>query len=134
MSGISIFIADDHNLVREGLRALIEADEGMSVAGEAADLTEVLDGVEQVKPQVVLLDVYFPQGTSFAVCRQLKRAHPEIKVIFLTGASDDAVVNESMMSEGDGFLLKGVRFKQFASAIRDVMAGRSVVDQSLFES
>jgi len=134
MSEITVFIADDHNLVREGIRALIEADENLVVAGEEANLDKVFEGVKNVRPQVVLLDVYFPTGTSFEVCMQIKRELPGTKVIFLTGMEGESVVQESIMSEGDGFLLKGVKFRQFSSAIRDVMAGRSVIDQSLFDS
>lgn len=131
MSEIRVFIADDHNLVREGIRSLIEAADSLVVAGEASRLDQVLDGVKAAKPQVVLLDVFFPAGPSFKVCEAIKEAMPEVKVIFLTGVDDKKVVNESIMSDGDGFLLKGVKFAQFVSAIRDVMAGKSVIDQSV---
>lgn len=131
MSEIRVFIADDHNLVREGIRSLIEAADNLAVAAEASRLDQVLDAVKESKPQVVLLDVFFPAGPSFKICEAIKTEMPEVKVIFLTGVDDQKVVNESIMSEGDGFLLKGVKFAQFVAAIRDVIAGKSVIDQSV---
>lgn len=131
MGSIRVFIADDHNLVREGIRALIEAAENLEVAGEEERLSQVAEKVAEIQPQVLLLDVYFPEGPSFSVCTELKERFPELKVIFLTGMDDPKIVQESILSEGDGFLLKGVKLQTFTAAIRDVMAGKSVIDQSV---
>ncbi len=133
MSEITVFIADDHNLVREGIQLLIDSADNMRVVGQVESLPRVLDAVKAAKPDVVLLDVYFPEGPSFSVCSEIKTVLPETKVIFLTGMDDERIVQESILSEGDGFLLKGVKYREFATAIRDVVAGRSIIDPHVME-
>jgi two-component system response regulator DevR len=128
MPQIKVFIADDHHLVREGISQLIGSADEMEVVGETGVLEEILEAVKSTRPHVVLLDVLFPEGPSFSICTQIKEALPETKVVFLTGLDDERTVQESILSEGDGFLLKGVKYKEFVSAIRDVMAGKSIID------
>lgn len=133
MSTISVMVADDHGLVREGLRALVEASDTLDYVGEASRLSEVEAAVEEIRPDVLLLDVEFPDGRSFDICTRLKQNRPELKVLFLTGIAGRDIVNQCLMTEADGFLLKGVKYNELTSAIRDVMAGRSIMDPNVLD-
>lgn len=133
MSVISIFVADDHDLVREGLKSLIDNSDQLNHVGEAASLNAIEPALEERMPDVLLLDVEFPEGRSFETCARLKKQFPKLKILILTGISSREIVNECLMSEADGFLLKGVKYNELVSAIRDVMAGRSIMDPHVLD-
>ena len=133
MGSISVFVADDHDLVREGLKSLIENSDQLSHVGEAATLDAIIPALDRQLPDILLLDVEFPEGKSFTTCAQIKDKFPTLKVLILTGISSKEIVNECLLSEADGFLLKGVKYNELVTAIRDVMAGRSIMDPHMLE-
>ncbi|MEI6861258.1 MAG: response regulator transcription factor [Verrucomicrobiota bacterium] len=125
---IRLVIVDDSELVRAGLRLLLGEDPGLSIAGEAGN---VADGVElclRLRPDVTLLDIRLPDGTGLDACREILRRAPGVRVLMLTSAADDRLVDEAVAAGAHGYLLKEIDAPGLRRAIRDVAAGRSVLD------
>lgn len=131
MKRIPILIADDHEMVRVGLRALLETYEDVEIVGDTGSLDRLPGLVERLQPRVLLLDVKFPGGHSFEACRRLKATHPELGVLFLTSHGNESVVVQCIENRGDGFLLKDVASEELVAAIRKVAAGQSILDASM---
>jgi two-component system response regulator DevR len=131
MNPISLLIADDHAMVRMGLRSLLDTCPGITVVGEADSLEGLSARVEEMQPTVLLLDVKFPTGDSFSSCEALKRKHPELRVLFLTSHGTDEVVFQCIRCGADGFLLKDVAPEVLTQAVLDVAAGKSILDPSV---
>ena len=122
---ISVLVADDHGIVREGLRRLVEAEADLQVTGEARDGREVLQQVEEQKPQVVVLDISMPRLGGLETLERLRTLHPDVKVILLS-VHDDAPFIQSAISLGaDGYVLKNGRASEIVTAIRAVTKGGS---------
>jgi DNA-binding NarL/FixJ family response regulator len=122
---ISVLIADDHGLVREGLRRVIEGESGVAVCAEAADGEEVLAQVERQRPDVVLLDVQMPRLGGLETLGRLRARHPSVKVILLSVRSEAPLVHSALALGADGYLEKSVEPAAIGRAVRDVMRGGS---------
>ncbi len=122
---IRILIADDHAVVREGLRALIAAEAGMELVGEAADGAEAVEKVRVLKPDVILLDLVMPRCTGLEAIKQIKADNPQARILVLTSFDDDDKVLTAIKSGALGYLLKDSAPQQLLQAIRDVYHGRS---------
>jgi NarL family two-component system response regulator LiaR len=125
---IRILIADDHGVVREGLRALIRTEKGMKLLGEAENGEQALTLVRQLQPDILLLDMVMPGMSGLDVIRELKREAPArgaapLRILVLTSFSDDEMVFPAIKSGADGYLLKNTPPRTLLSAIRDVYAG-----------
>lgn len=131
MKTIRLFIADDHELVRRGLAALVGASGAIEVVGESGSLDALPSVIEASQPDVLLLDVKFPQGDSYTVCGALKERWPDLKVLFLTSHGSEEVVFACIESGANGFLLKDVEPDQLVHAIHDVSEGKSILDPSV---
>ncbi len=125
---VRVFICDDHEVVREGLRGLIGRQEGMSVVGEAATAAEAVEGCARTKPDVVIMDVRLPDGSGIEACREIREARPETGVIMLTSYADDEALFASIVAGAAGYLLKQTRGQAVAEAVKAVAAGRSLLD------
>ena len=123
-----VLICDDHDVVREGLRALISRQDGMSVVGEAGTVAEAVKSAERSKPDVVIMDVRLPDGSGVEACRAIREARPETKVIILTSYADDEALFASIIAGASGYLLKQTRGQAVVDAIVAVAAGRSLLD------
>jgi two-component system, NarL family, response regulator DevR len=128
---IPVFLLDDHQVVREGLRTLLEADGGMVVVGEAGTAAEALVRIPAVQPRVAVLDVRLPDGTGIEVCREIRSAHPQVACLMLTSFSDDEALVDAIMAGASGYVLKEVGGSDLVSDIRKVAAGHSLLDPTL---
>src|SRR6476659_4825083 len=125
MSKIRIMLADDHTLFRQGIRTLISVEPDMEVVGEAANGGDAVDKCGEVRPDVVLMDIGMPGLSSFEATRQIKKARPETKVLFLTMYDDEDYLVEGMEVGASGYVLKDSPAAQLVAAIRDICRGGS---------
>lgn len=126
-----MFLLDDHEVVREGLRHLLEAEDDMAVVGEAATATEALARIPELRPRVAVLDVRLPDGNGVEVCREVRSQHHDIACLMLTSFSDDEAVFDAIMAGASGYVLKEVRGSDLVTDIRKVAAGHSLLDPEL---
>ena len=128
---IRVFLLDDHEIVRRGVRDLLEADEDIEVVGEAGTVAEALDRIPLALPDVAVLDVQLPDGSGVEVCRDVRSARPELACLMLTSFSDDEALFEAIMAGASGYLLKQVRGSDIVDAVRRAAAGQSLLDPAL---
>lgn len=137
-SMISIVVADDHGIVREGLRRLLESEPGLKVCGEAADGREVLEQVASAKPDIVVMDITMPRLGGLETLERLRKEHKQTKVILLSAHRDPSFIQSAISLGADGYVLKDGRASEIVTAIREVMKGgsyfspavaREIVDQ-----
>jgi len=130
-STIRVFLLDDHEVVREGLRSLIESTGDMAVVGEASNAAEAIIRLPLAHPDVAVLDVRLPDGNGVEVCREIRSTHPEIVCLMLTSFSDDEALFDAIMAGAAGYVLKEVRGSDLVGDIRKVASGQSLLDPSL---
>ena len=128
---IRVFLLDDHEVVRDGVKALLAAADGIEVVGEAGTVREALDRIPPTRPDVALLDVQLPDGSGVEVCRDLGSDHPEVRCVMLTSFTDDEALFEAIVAGAAGYLLKQVRGTDIVDAIRRVAEGQSLLDPAL---
>ena len=122
---IRILIADDHAVVREGLRALITSEPGMEVVGEAEDGVEAITGARSLQPDVILLDLLMPRKNGIEAIQDIKKENPEARILVLTSFAEDDKVFPAIKSGALGYLLKDSSPQELLQAIRDTHAGES---------
>src|SRR5947209_12452809 len=130
---IRILLADDHHLVRQGLRVLLEEEPNFVLVGEAADATEVVQLTDRVRPDVLLLDLMMPGINGLAALRQVVKCAPQARVIILSMYSNEAYVFEALRDGAAGYVLKSSRADELVLAVREVMAGRRYLSPPLTE-
>ena len=130
-SPIRVFLLDDHEVVRRGLRDLLEADGDVWVVGEAGTAEEALRRIPPTRPDVAILDVRLPDGDGVEVCRAVRAAHPEVHCLILTSFADDETLFQAIMAGAAGYLLKQVRGPDLVDAVRRVAAGQSLLDPAV---
>jgi DNA-binding NarL/FixJ family response regulator len=125
---LKVMLVDDHEIVRQGLRALLEATEDIEVIAEADNGVSAvsLDAIH--RPDVIVMDVRMPDGSGVEACRAIRDARPDAQVIMLTSFSDDEALFNSIMAGAAGFVLKQIRGGDLVDAIRTVGAGKSLLD------
>src|SRR5437899_3176045 len=128
---IAVFLLDDHEIVRRGLRDLIEAEDDMSVTGEASSAEEALSRIPPTRPDVAVLDVRMPDGDGVEVCREVRSRHPEVQCLMLTSFADDEALFSAIMAGAAGYVLKQIRGTELIDAIRKVAAGESLLDPAV---
>jgi len=126
VADIRVLIADDHPVVRRGLRALLSTVDGFEVVGEAADGAEAVREAQLTRPDVVLMDVRMPDLDGVEATRRIRKAVPETAVLMLTMYDDDATVFTAMQAGARGYLLKGAEQDDIADAIRAVVRGQAI--------
>ena len=126
-----VFLLDDHEIVRRGLRDLIEGQADLHVVGEAGSVQEALDRIPACRPDVAVLDVQLGDGSGIEVCRDVRAAHPEIACVMLTSFADDEALLDSVIAGAAGYVLKQVRGQDLLDAIRRVAAGQSLLDPAV---
>ncbi|MER5354962.1 response regulator transcription factor [Kitasatospora sp. NPDC002551] len=125
---IRVFLLDDHEVVRRGVHELLSVEDDIDVVGEAGTAAEALTRIPAVHPDVAVLDVRLPDGNGVEVCREIRSRLPEIKCLMLTSFSDDEALFDSIMAGASGYVLKAIRGTDLITAVRDVAAGRSLLD------
>jgi two-component system response regulator DevR len=128
---IGVFLVDDHEVVRQGLRALIGSEEDLEVVGEADRASVALEAIAQARPAVAVLDVRLPDGNGVEVCREVRSRHPEVACLILTSFADDQALLDSVVAGAAGYVLKEVRGSDLVGAIRKVANGHSLLDPDL---
>ncbi|MGI9114818.1 MAG: DNA-binding response regulator [Chthoniobacterales bacterium] len=130
-SVIRIVLADDHPIVRQGLRQMIEADSTLKVVGEAGDGKTALALIEQHRPQVGVIDIDMPGGDGFAVARALQKKRPPVELVFLTMHSEAEIFQEAMDLGIKGYVLKDSAVTDIVSSIKSVAAGKAYLSPAL---
>ena len=128
---VRVFLLDDHEVVRRGLRDLLEAEDDFEVVGEAGTAEEAYGRIPATTPDVAVLDVRLPDGDGIEVCREIRSKHPEIQCLMLTSFADDEALFSAIMAGAAGYLLKQVKGTDLVGGIRRVGAGESLLDPAL---
>ncbi len=131
MTTIGVFLLDDHEIVRTGLRSLVSSADDLVVVGEAGTVAEALDRIPPTKPDVAILDVRLPDGSGIEVCREIRSNWPEIACVMLTSYADDEALVAAIMAGAAGYVLKQVAATDLVGDIRRVAGGESLLDPEL---
>jgi two-component system response regulator DevR len=125
---IKVFLLDDHEIVRRGVKDLLETAGDIEVVGEAGTAAEAIARVPATQPDVAVLDVRLPDGSGIDVCRDLRAANPDLRCLMLTSFSDDEALIDAIVAGASGYILKEVRGSDIVNAVRRVAAGESLLD------
>ncbi len=128
---VRVFLLDDHEVVRRGLREILEAENDLEVVGEAGTAEEAYGRIPATSPNVAILDVRLPDGDGVEVCREIRSKHPEIACLMLTSFADDEALFSAIMAGAAGYVLKQVRGTDLVDGVRRVGRGESLLDPSL---
>ena len=129
----TIILADDHPIVRRGLRSVLEAEKGFSLVGEAGDGLEAVRMVENLEPDILITDMMMPGLTGLEVTRQIRHRVPKTKIIILSMHASESYVLEALRNGANGYVLKDTVSEELVEAIRDVIAGRRYLSSQLSE-
>jgi two-component system, NarL family, response regulator DevR len=125
---ITVFLLDDHEIVRKGVRDLLEAEADISVVGEAGTAESALARIPALRPDVAVLDVRLPDGDGVSVCREIRSRLPQVACLMLTSFGDDEALFDAIMAGAAGYVLKQIRGTDLVGAVRTVAAGQSLLD------
>jgi DNA-binding NarL/FixJ family response regulator len=125
---IAVFLLDDHEVVRRGVRDLLEAEPDIRVVGEAGTVSSALAQIEALRPDVAVLDVRLPDGDGVSVCREIRSRMPEVACLMLTSFGDDEALFGAIMAGAAGYVLKQIRGTDLVGAVRTVASGQSTLD------
>lgn len=128
---VTVFLLDDHELVRRGIRTLLESEDDIEVVGEAALAAEAIARIPALRPTVAVLDSRLPDGSGIEVCREVRSIDPGIAVIVLTSYDDDDALFAAIMAGASGYVLKQVSGSDLVAAVRRVAAGQSMLDPAV---
>lgn len=131
MERISVYLLDDHEIVRRGLRGLLAEEGDIDVVGESATARAALREIPVLRPHVAVLDVRLPDGSGIEVCRELRSSVPETHALILTSYDDDDALFAAIMAGASGYLLKVIAGQDVVAAVRRVRAGQSLIDPAL---
>jgi two-component system response regulator DevR len=130
---ITVFLLDDHEIVRRGIAHLIEAAPDIVVVGDAGTAAQAVARIALLRPQVAVLDGRLPEGSGIDVCREIRSSVPATRCIILTSYDDDDAILAAVMAGAAGYLLKEIKGSNLIEAIRQVAAGKSLLDPSVTE-
>ncbi len=130
-AAIRVFLLDDHEVVRQGLRALLEAAGDIEVVGESGLAAEATARIPALQPDVAILDARLPDGSGIEVCRAVRAVDPSVRALILTSYDDDEALFAAIMAGASGYVLKEVTGLNLVGAIRQVAAGNSLIDPTL---
>ncbi|MFC4495705.1 response regulator [Streptomyces ovatisporus] len=121
---ITVFLLDDHEVIRRGVREMLSAEPDIVVIGEADNAADALEHIPRLSPDVAVLDVRLPDGSGIEVCRALRSLDQDIACLILTSFSDEEALVHAVLSGASGYVLKGIRGKELQNAVRDAAAGK----------
>jgi two-component system, NarL family, response regulator DevR len=130
---VRVFLLDDHEVVRLGIRAILEAEDDVTVVGEASTADEALARIPPTRPDVAVVDLHLGQGDGIEVCRELRNSHPEVRCLVLTAYSDERDVLAAVMAGAAGYVLKQRSSTDLVAAIRELGKGGTVLDPEVAE-
>jgi DNA-binding NarL/FixJ family response regulator len=125
---ISVFLLDDHEIVRRGVRELLESEPDITVVGEAGTAASALARIPALKPDVAVLDVRLPDGDGVMVCREVRSMMPDLACLMLTSFGDDEALFDAIMAGAAGYVLKQIRGTDLVGAVRTIASGQSLLD------
>ncbi|MBD3547089.1 response regulator [Streptomyces sp. JV180] len=125
---ITVFLLDDHEVVRRGVHELLASEPDIEVVGEAGTAVDALVRIPATRPDVAVLDVRLPDGSGVEVCREVRSQDENIKCLMLTSFADDEALFDAIMAGASGYVLKAIRGGELLNAVRDVAAGKSLLD------
>jgi two-component system, NarL family, response regulator DevR len=125
---ITVFLLDDHEIVRRGVRDMLEAEGDITVVGEAGTASSALARIPALRPDVAVLDVRLPDGDGVTVCREIRSQLPEVACLMLTSFADDDALMDAVMAGAAGYVLKQIRGTDLVGAVRTVATGQSMLD------
>jgi two-component system response regulator DevR len=128
---ITVFLLDDHEIVRRGVADLLNAEDDIEVVGEAATQEQAVGRVHALDPDVAILDVRLEEGNGIEACREIRSLHPRTACLILTSFADDEALFHAIMAGAAGFVLKQIRSSELIDAVRRVAAGQSLLDPSV---
>ncbi len=131
---IKVLLVDDHSIVRNGLKLILQLSDRLEVCGEAETLSQGIEVAGKTKPDVILLDFKLPDGDGVNGCITIKKQFPTVKIIILTAYSQNHIVIEAIRAGADGYLLKNIESDQLIKTIIRVYEGESALDPSITES
>lgn len=124
----TVFLVDDHEVVRRGVADLLGAHEDLTVVGDAGSVAEALARIPALAPDVAVLDVRLPDGSGVELCRELRSRMPGLRCLMLTSYTDEQAMFDAVLAGAGGFVIKDVRGNDIVNAVREVGAGRSLLD------
>ena len=133
MDTIRIMIVDDHEVVRSGLKAILEPEDDLEVVGEASSGSEAVEKVARLDPSLVLMDVRMEEMSGIEACRLIKSSHPQVNVLMLTSFGEEEAVMASIMAGASAYLLKNVGRSELIRAIRGVGGGQNLLDPAVIK-
>lgn len=125
---VKVFLVDDHEVVRHGLTDLLASDPDLEIVGEAGSVSEAMAKIPALQPDVAVLDVRLPDGNGIELCRDLLSDQPELRCLMLTSFTSDEAMLEAILAGASGFVVKDIKGMELARAIKDVGAGKSLLD------
>jgi DNA-binding NarL/FixJ family response regulator len=128
---IRVFLLDDHEIVRRGIKELLENEGDIVVVGESGSAQEAARRIPALRPDVAILDGRLPDGSGIDVCREVRSVDPSIKALILTSYDDDDALFAAIMAGAAGYILKQVRGNDFVDTVRRVAAGQSMLDPAM---
>ncbi|MYS85188.1 response regulator [Embleya scabrispora] len=128
---IRVFLLDDHEIVRRGLADLLGAEADIEIVGESASAVEAMRRIPALRPDVAILDGRLPDGSGVDVCRAVRSSHPEINALILTSYDDEDALFAAIMAGAAGYVLKQIRGGELVRAVREIAAGRSLLDPAV---
>ncbi|MCH9733063.1 MAG: response regulator transcription factor [Actinomycetia bacterium] len=125
---VKVFLVDDHEVVRRGLVDLLAADDELEVVGEAGSVAQAMARIPALQPDVAVLDVRLPDGNGIELCRDLLSLLPNLRCLMLTSFTSDEAMLDAILAGASGYVIKDIKGMELAKAIKDVGAGRSLLD------
>ncbi|MGY4102630.1 response regulator [Nocardia sp. R16R-3T] len=125
---ITVFLVDDHEIVRRGLVDLLESDPELTVIGQAGDVADAMASIPALRPDVAVLDVRLPDGNGIELCRDLLAEINDLRCLILTSYTDEHTMLDAISAGASGYVVKNIKGMELAAAIKDVGAGRSLLD------
>ncbi|WP_225824315.1 response regulator [Streptomyces naphthomycinicus] len=125
---IRVFLLDDHEIVRRGVHEMLSVEPYIEVVGEAGTAAEALARIPATRPDVAVLDVRLPDGSGVEVCREIRSGDRSVRCLMLTSFADDEALFDAIMAGASGYVLKAIRGNELLQAVRDVAAGKSLLD------
>ncbi|MDP9220248.1 MAG: response regulator transcription factor [Actinomycetota bacterium] len=126
-----VFLLDDHELVRRGLRELLEVEDDIEVVGESGSAAEAIRRIPALRPDVAILDARLPDGSGIDVCRDVRSIDPNVRALILTSYDDDTALFAAIMAGASGYVLKDIRGNDLIGGIRRVASGQSLLDPAV---
>ena len=130
---LRLLVVDDHEVVRQGLVALLDRREGFQVVAQAGTVAESIEAARRHQPDIVVMDVRLPDGSGIEACREIRALRPETRVVMLTSYPDEEAVLSAIVAGASGYLLKQIRARDLVSALESVGRGESLLDPAVTE-